>query len=109
MDLETKIKKMRKFAKDLSVLSFNVSVKGSDAVIKFRKKYVLVKCPDKDIAGELAQRLNNAMEFSAKRFGEIIDMLDKNCEQLTCFTRDNKPITPKEEGENAALEGSRNS
>ncbi len=99
---------MRKFAKDLSALSFNVSAKGNDAVIKFRKKYVLVKCPDKDIAGELAQRLNNAMNFSVERFNEIIDLLDKNCEQLTCFTRDNKPIQ-QGEAENGTPEGTRNS
>ena len=107
MDLEKKIKAMRRFTKDLSVLSFNVSTKNDDAVIKFRKKYVLVKCPDKDIAGELCQRLNSAMAFSVGRFKEIIEMLEKNCEQLCLFTKENQPIQ-EGEAENGTPEGTRN-
>jgi hypothetical protein len=108
MELETKIKKMRRFSKDLSALAFVVSTKNNEAVIKFRKKYVLVKCPDKNIADELCGRLNNAMVFSVGRFNEIIDLLDKKCEQLTCFTRDNQPI-PQGEADNGEAKGLGNS
>jgi len=101
MELETKIKRMKKFKKDLSELAFNVTVKGDQATVKFRKKYVLVNCPDKATADELAKVLNGSLVFHSNRVNTIVDMLSKHCEQISCFTADNQPIQQEKGGENA--------
>ena len=100
MELETKIKRMKKFKKDLAGISFNVVVKGDQATVKFRKKYVLVTCPDKVTADELAKILNGSLNFHANRVIQIVDLLDKHCEQISCFSIDNQPITDQAQGEN---------
>jgi hypothetical protein len=96
MELETKIKRMKKFKKDLSGLAFNVTVKGDQATVKFRKKFVLVKCPDKATADEMAKVLNGSLYFHANRVNTIVDLLSKHCEQICMFDSDNKLI---QEGE----------
>jgi len=104
MELETKIKRMKKFKKDLSGLAFNVTVKGDQATVKFRKKYVLVNCPDKATADEMAKVLNGSLQFHSNRVNQIVDLLSKHCEQISMFESDNNPIqegeatngTPKE-------------
>lgn len=108
MELETKIKRMKKFKKDLAGISFNVTVKGDQATVKFRKKYVLVNCPDKATADELAKVLNGSLAFHSNRVNQIVGLLSKHCEQISMFDSDNKPIQ-EGEAENGTPEGTRNS
>lgn len=83
MEISEKIKRLERYSKALGDVSFTVSIKGKQAMVKLGKKYNLCACPDKDSAVILSESLITTVHNKQEQVEEVLRLLGQRCEQLS--------------------------
>jgi hypothetical protein len=83
VEISEKIKRLERYSKALGDVSFTVSIKGKQVMVKLGKKYNLCACPDKDSAMILAESLATTVQTKRGQVEEVLMLLGQRCEQLS--------------------------
>jgi len=81
---------MEQYHKRLLGVEFTVSLKGRRAIVKLGRKYNVAMAADKSSAQALAEELNLTVRHHRNRISEALDLLEKRCEQLNIFSKENE-------------------